>query len=149
MAEFQRKEKYLVFKLSDMTEMDVNSLKTWANKFGADPVESVVVESHLSVYEQAWKLIELEVTGKGAGARVVPLTPTEDQWGGLARDMMMWLDLGRPTSGALFTHLKNLGRDIPDWLKAESELNNHPDSVPSKGTRCAIIYRAMIEDFLG
>jgi hypothetical protein len=75
----------------------------------------------------------------------VPLVPTEAQWDGLARDIMMWLDMGDKTPRALFQHLERIGRDVPQWLKHEPELQCL-DHVPSKGTRCAIIYRAMVED---
>lgn len=74
----------------------------------------------------------------------VPWTPTEAMWGGLARALMMWLDMGDKTPRALFQHLARSGEEIPQWLKDEPEMQmlNH---VPSKGTRCAIIYRAMLE----
>lgn len=80
-----------------------------------------------------------------AGYKVVPVEPTEEMWGGLARDIMMWLDMydgHKKTPRNLFNHLDNLGREIPDWLR-EGEMA-HLDHVPSKGTRCYIIYRAML-----
>ena len=79
----------------------------------------------------------------------VPVIPTEDQWGGLARDIMMWFDMYDGCSATpekLFLHLKRRGRDIPQWLLDEPEMKNL-NHVPSKGTRCTIIYRAMIEDY--
>lgn len=79
------------------------------------------------------------------GWKWVPIEPTERQWGGLARDIVMWLDMVGRTPRHLFKHLKMLGRDIPKWLRDESEMKNL-DHVPSKGSRAAIIYRAMIED---
>lgn len=76
---------------------------------------------------------------------IVPKEPTEAQWGGLARDIMMWLGFdGQPTPRRLFDHLGRLGRDIPQWLRDEPEMQSL-DRVPSKGTRCMIIYRAMLE----
>lgn len=80
------------------------------------------------------------------GFALVPLAPTEAQWSGLARHIMMWLDMGRPTVKALRQHLDMLGVEIPAWLESESEMKG--EGVPSKGTRVAIIYRAMIEDYL-
>lgn len=74
---------------------------------------------------------------------VVPREPTEIQWSGLARDIMMWLDMERKTPRALFDHLERIGTSIPQWLCDETEMKNL-DSVPSKGTRCVIIYRAML-----
>jgi hypothetical protein len=80
--------------------------------------------------------------------KLVPVVPTEEQWGGLARDIIMWMDCyeggGNKTPRNLFKHLEALGRKVPQWLRDESEMKNL-DSVPSKGTRAAIIYRAMLE----
>jgi hypothetical protein len=76
--------------------------------------------------------------------RVVPVEPTEAQWGGLARDIVMWMDMGtRPTPETLFKHLERIGRNIPQWLRDEREMQ-HMNHVPSKGTRAVIIYRAML-----
>lgn len=74
---------------------------------------------------------------------LVPKVPTEDQWGGLARSIMMWLDFTPHTPRTLFQHLERGYGEIPDWLRDEPEMK-HLDHVPSKGTRCAIIYLAMI-----
>ena len=74
---------------------------------------------------------------------LVPREPTQAQWGGLARDIMMWLDMERKTPRALFEHLDAIGTTAPAWLVAEPEMRNL-DSVPSKGTRCVILYRAML-----
>jgi hypothetical protein len=90
------------------------------------------------------------LAGHTAGV-VVPEQPTEAQWGGLARDIMMWLDMhggSEKTPRALFTHLERIGREIPQWLRDEPEMKNL-DHVPSKGTRCAIIYKAMLRALLG
>ena len=81
----------------------------------------------------------------------VPKIPTEDQWGGLSRSIMMWLDMYEGSSKTpknLFKHLELSGVKVPAWLKDEPEMKNL-DSVLSKGTRCAIIYRAMLEDYKG
>jgi len=66
-------------------------------------------------------------------------------WGGLARQIMMWLDFGdKRTPRSLFRHLEMSGMPIPQWLRDEPEMQAL-DHVPSKGTRCAIIYKAMLE----
>lgn len=72
--------------------------------------------------------------------------PTEAMWGGLARDIMMWLDMGDKTPRALFAHLERTGYrgKVPQWLRDEPEMKNL-DHVPSKGTRCVLIWRAMEE----
>ena len=69
--------------------------------------------------------------------------PSEAQWNGLARDLIMWHDMGNKTPRALFDHLTMLRREIPDWLRNEPEMQAL-DHVPSKSTRAALIYRAMI-----
>lgn len=80
------------------------------------------------------------------GEVVAPVEPTEVQWNGLARAIMMWMDLfpGKKTPRNLFDHLTRSGQQIPQWLKDEPEMQAL-DHVPSKGTRCCIIYKAMIE----
>lgn len=77
---------------------------------------------------------------------LVPKEPTEEMWGGLARDIMMWMDMYEghlKTPRNLFQHLDNLGRDIPQWLRDELKALDH---VPPKGTRAVLIYKAMLAD---
>lgn len=74
----------------------------------------------------------------------VSWTPSEEVWGGLARAIMMALDMGALTPCAMFEHLERTTDEIPDWLRNEPEMQAL-DHVPSKGTRCVIIYRAMLE----
>lgn len=84
----------------------------------------------------------------GDGYIQAPIDPVDCQWDGLARDLMMWIDLSssRPTPRKLFDHLDNCGRDCPDWIKQESEMC-YLDEVVSKSTRCVLIYKAMILDY--
>lgn len=79
------------------------------------------------------------------GMVLVPREPTEAQWSGLARSIMMWLDFdpSQKTPRYLFQYLEWSGVDIPEWLRKESEMQAL-DHVPSKGARCAIIYKAML-----
>jgi len=79
------------------------------------------------------------------GLVAVPFEPTDQQWGGLARHLMMWLDFGDPTVNRLRGHLKMLGVEIPAWLENESEFQR--ESVPSKGSRVTWIYKAMLDDY--
>lgn len=76
--------------------------------------------------------------------KLIPVEPTELQWGGLARDIFMAWDTGCRTPRDLFAHLDMILQPIPQWLRDEPEMQNL-DHVPSKGTRAAIIYRAMLE----
>jgi hypothetical protein len=78
------------------------------------------------------------------GYKVVPILPTEEQWNGLARMIVMWWGFGgRPTGYALYEHLKHAGVHAPVWLQAEI---HNDGSVPPKGTVAACIYRAMLEN---
>lgn len=76
--------------------------------------------------------------------KLVPVEPDESQWGGLARKIIMAWDMGCDTPRKLFGYLGSSGNPIPQWLQDEPEMQNLAH-VPSKGTRAAIIYRAMIE----
>lgn len=77
-----------------------------------------------------------------------PWTPEEKHWDGLPRDIMMWLDMdSKPTAGSLFQHLKRCGSEIPEWLLAEPELQSL-GSVPSKGTRVVILYKAVLHNVM-
>jgi hypothetical protein len=76
----------------------------------------------------------------------VPVEASEAMWDGLPRAIMLWLDFERPTPRKLFDHLRCSGYEIPAWMHEEGELKAL-DHVPSKGTRCVLIYRAMIENW--
>lgn len=80
------------------------------------------------------------------GWSLVPHVPAEEQWNGLGRSIMSWMDFGDGrTPATLVKHLKATGKSIPDWLTHDVEMTNM-DHTPSKGTRCMLIYRAMVED---
>lgn len=114
--------------------------------FKAQYVSEAYLQQELRKLHAAVEALSLPSPSAGL---CVPLKPTEAQWGGLARSIMMWLDMHHgpaKTPANLFLHLKRSGKEIPQWLIDEPEMK-HFDHVPSKGTRCAIIYRAMLEDF--
>ena len=77
------------------------------------------------------------------GYVVVPVEPTEAQWGELARDIMFVLRQERPTPRKLLYHLEHLHETLPEWLRNEAEMQNL-DHVISKGTCCVLIYKAML-----
>lgn len=117
---------------------------------GAHPNVTVLAD-HFAIERQFAAMLEMlhryDDDKADAEYKEVPFVPTERQWGGLARDIMMWIDMypeSKRTPRTLFKHLEMLGRDIPQWLRDEPEMKNL-DHVPSKGTRAAIIYRAMVE----
>lgn len=87
--------------------------------------------------------IDLSVMGC-ADRAIVPLVPTETQWGGLARDIVLAFDMNGNTPFKLMQVLTNLGREIPQWFRDELK-DEAPLHVISKGTRVTLIYRAMVE----
>ena len=83
--------------------------------------------------------------GEPSGLVVTRKEPSDEQWGELARDLMMWLDMAdnRPTGALLYRHLKRVGREIPAWLYDEIPDIDH---VPSKGNRVVAVYKAMLSE---
>lgn len=73
---------------------------------------------------------------------MVPREPTEAQWSGLARDVVLWMQAyQRHDSDSLLKHLDRSGTEIPAWLRKEADTGSH--SLP-KGSIAAIIYKAML-----
>ena len=82
------------------------------------------------------------------GYKLVPIEPTRDQFGGLARDIIQWMRFTPSSdqhSQSLIEWLKNMGNEIPSWLMGENEINHLSKHALSKGTIAAIIYKAMLE----
>ena len=82
------------------------------------------------------------------GWKLVPVEPTMDQFGGIARDIIQWLrftESKNQHSESLVKWLKDMGNEIPEWLYSESEINHLSKHVISKGTIAAIIYKAMLD----
>ena len=81
------------------------------------------------------------------GFKVVPVEPTAEQYGGLARDIIQWMRFTPSSdqhSQSLIEWLKNMGNEIPSWLMGENEINHLSKHVLSKGTIAAIIYKSML-----
>jgi hypothetical protein len=82
------------------------------------------------------------------GFKIVPIEPTTEQFGGMARDIIQWMRFTPSSdqhSQSLIEWLKNMGNEIPSWLMSENEINHLSKHVLSKGTIAAIIYKAMLE----
>ena len=82
------------------------------------------------------------------GWKLVPIEPTAEQFGGMARDIIQWLrftDSKDQHSESLVKWLKDMGNEIPGWLYSEPEVNHLSKHVISKGSIAAIIYKAMLE----
>lgn len=80
---------------------------------------------------------------EAAGYRVVGPEPTEAQWGGLARAIVMWCQMTGPhTPVSLLQHLERTGETPPDWLLTDPEMLCL--GALSKGTISAFVWRAML-----
>ena len=100
-----------------------------------------------------WKASRAALCGKQStviipeGWQLVPVEPTADQFGGMARDIIQWLRFTESKdqhSESLVKWLKDMGNEIPDWLYSEPEVNHLSKHVISKGSIAAIIYKAML-----
>jgi len=82
------------------------------------------------------------------GYKLVPIEPTQDQFGGMARDIIQWLRFtgsGEQNPTSLKKWLTSMGHDLPEWLLNETEMKSMLHVI-SKGTIAAIIYKAMCSD---
>ena len=102
-------------------------------------------------YQQSKIIEKLQKAAKAQavleGWKLVPVEPTSDQFGGMARDIIQWMrftESKNQHSDSLVKWLKDMGNKIPDWLYSESEINHLSKHVISKGTIAAIIYKAML-----
>ena len=91
-TEFQREERYVVFKVSDLgNSLKGDEIRRLAREYaeqrrlkGKEPLECVVVEKDWPEYEPTWEAIEARVTGAQPassvpdGWKLVPIEPTED-----------------------------------------------------------------------
>lgn len=84
----------------------------------------------------AWPLY----VGDARAAILAMNEPTEPMWGELARDIVFWCRFPKHDGAALHSHLKSIGRVIPDWLSTEIP---NTSQVPPKGTVAACIWKAM------
>jgi hypothetical protein len=101
-------------------------------------------EKGLSDSGMAWEIARaIRESDERSGLATTPIQPTSAMWQGLARQIVMAWDLDCMTPGDLFAHLERSGVAIPQWLRDESEMSLL-EHVPSKGTRAAIIYKAML-----
>jgi len=81
-TEFEREERYIVFKLSDLgNSLKGDEIRRLAREYaeqrrlrGKPPLECVVVESDWPEYEPTWRAIEARV----AGERLAPSMPSPD-----------------------------------------------------------------------
>lgn len=77
------------------------------------------------------------------GYALVPVEPTEEQWGGLARDIIMAFDLGGKSPASLLANMRLKWGELPEWMRKELH-DPESNAVLSKGTRAVLIYRAML-----
>ena len=91
------------------------------------------------------RMAQVEPVAWQKGWKPVPVEPVENQWSGLAREIMMGFDMGAKSPDGLMMHLNRTGETIPGWLRDELSLH-YGQGVMTKGDRVVLIYRAMIED---
>src|SRR5579864_6957605 len=58
-----------------------------------------------------------EISPDSKDWKLVPIVPTEAQWGGLARSIFLGWECNCNTPRALFRHLEMSGTPIPQWLR--------------------------------
>ena len=125
-----------------MTERD--KFEKWLNTLNRQTLVTMTAK-------QARTIEELQAATKAAlpeGWKLVPVEPTTEQYGGLARDIIQWMRFtpsSNQHSESLIDWLKSMGNEIPNWLMGENEINHLSKHVLSKGTIAAIIYKAMLE----
>lgn len=93
-------------------------------------------------FEGKWPQWPSEENAMTAKWKMVPMEPTDEQSGTLARDIVMWMFMTPPTGAWLYRHLRALGHPIPAWLP---HMIPEIDVVPPKGAVAAAIYRAMLD----
>ena len=105
-------------------------------------VINVIPNAMVQAAYWGWKAAKAQAVLEGW--KLVPVEPTGEQWGGLARDIIFWLRSdSHQTPESLIEFLRNMGNEIPAWLTDEPEMKN-VKHVISKGTLAAIIYKAML-----
>jgi hypothetical protein len=57
-SSFKREERYIVLKLSDLTDDEYNHIEDYLEKCMIERRECVVVESDWPIYDEVWKMIE-------------------------------------------------------------------------------------------
>ena len=105
-----------------------------------------IVQRLWQAWQKAWEAAKAQAVPEGW--KLVPVEPTVDQFGGMARDIIQWLRFTESKdqhSESLVKWLKDMGNEIPDWLYSEPEVNHLSKRVISKGSIAAIIYKAMLE----
>ena len=84
------------------------------------------------------------------GFALVPINPTEEQFGGLGRSIVAWMQTCDRHSPMRFVkyYKRMVGVQLPDWLAKEIEDHGGEtsDHVMPKGTIATLIYKAMIFD---
>lgn len=64
MNKFKREERYIVLKISDLTEDEYNHIEDYIENHSIKCRDCVLVESDWPIYEQVWDMIEQMVGEK-------------------------------------------------------------------------------------
>ncbi len=96
--------------------------------------------------DQKIDLVDLKAKLESGEYLLVPKQPTVEQYGGLARDLVRYLQWCKRWSPlTLTTHLKQFGIEMPEWMKEEVP-NPESDHHFAKGDIVALIYKAALYD---
>lgn len=105
------------------------------------PVESEVQHEPTCVIQIMKEAIAaLRPSTRGEVVETPPFEPTEEMWGGLARQIVLWDRFNDRSGYTLHRNLKATGHEVPEWLAKEIPATTQ---VPPKGTVAACIWKAM------
>ncbi|NNP70967.1 hypothetical protein [Acinetobacter sp. Ac_5812] len=94
---------------------------------------------------ESWQASAIHAEAKLEGSVVVPVEPTEDQWGGLARILGRYMqNKDRYCPKTLKRHLDMFADEIPEWLNKEVP-NWESEHAFATADLPVFIYKAMVE----
>lgn len=143
--------RYVIEPLSVVDSRVAEPASLGAEAAARDYVEQFICTSRAENYAEEVSRLEAiihkhqGVASQREGWQWVPKEPTETQWSGLTRAIVMWMDMsnGPKLPRDLLNHLERSGQDIPQWLRDEPEMQNLDHSM-GKGSRAVLIYKAML-----
>lgn len=102
-------------------------------------------ESETQIAWASWCAAKAHEAEKLKGKVVVPVEPTEDQWGGLARVLGRYMqNKDRYCPNSLKRHLDMFADSIPEWLNKEVP-NWESEHAFATADLPVFIYKAMLE----
>ncbi|KQE15655.1 hypothetical protein APC42_13245 [Acinetobacter pittii] len=94
-----------------------------------------------------WELWQIKTQAAPEGYVLIPLEPTEQQWGGLSRVLGRYMQSkDRYCPKTLKKHLDMFAHEIPDWLNKEVG-NWESEHAFATADLPVFIYKAMINEY--